>query len=461
MKLAERMRARRQSWLPDSGFRSGEPKESASNLLRFLPPPQRDPVELAAWLDCSIAEVAAFRPRDVREDGIRLGRHFVAWPLAVPGRLREAVVALARATPPKMRIFESQKPLIRAASDLRAAFTQASRSASAAKTLSAAAVDAAAPDFLVLGVPRSATTWLYSALSTHPDVYLPKTKEQEFFGDYQFHLGWNWYLQHFAARGGQSVAGDVSVGYFHSPEAPGQIARMLGTERVKLIVVLREPIERARSYYNYRLIRGMMPATFEEAIAMPYFRDLFVEQGHYAGYLERWYDTFDRSRLLILLHDEIQTNPSAALMKMLRFLGISSEGFVVPQRENAGTRIVAIPMHRLLLRGAADLEVVLPSRAAPIGRWLARKLRNVDAKLCLRHGESYDVPIRPATERRLREEFAASNERLAQMTGLDLSAWSYAAVGDNRPRNAEASSRAAGRVTHPLAGFHEPTSKTI
>ncbi len=445
MNLAEKMRARRQSWRPDSRFRS----DPNSPILRFIPPPQRDPVELAAWFGCPVSDIAAVRPKDVSADGIRLHRRLVAWPAAIPVELRERVLCLARATPTSMRLFETQKPRIRAAYDLRSAMVQAIESANAAKKMRSARVAGAPPDFVVLGVPRSATTWLYTALSTHPDVYLPKSKEQEFFGDYRFHLGWNWYLNNFAARANQAVAGDVSVGYFHSLEAPGQIAELLGADRVKLIVVLREPVDRARSYYNYRMIRGMMPATFEQAISIPYFHDLFVAQGHYARYLERWHAAFDPSRLLILLYEDIRLDPGAALAKIAGFLEVSPQPFVVPARENNWVKIAPVGLHRFLLRSAADLDVALPSRTAAVGRLVARQLRAIDSRLCVHGDKPYVVSLSPETERLLREEFEPSNERLARMTGLDLSRWRYSAV--ERSRGPVVGSNAAAQNGTPHA----------
>jgi hypothetical protein len=390
-----------------------------------VPPPQRDAIELAAWLGCSIIDIARLRPGDVRNDGLRLRRKFTSWPSDFPPRLRQSVIELASATASNMRVYEAHKPSFRAARDLRAAALKAPRIAAETMKRAARRIDARSPDFIVLGVPRSATTWLYYALASHPDIYLPKVKEQEFFGDYRFHLGWNWYLNHFVNRGNQAIAGDISVGYFHSSEAPAQIASLLPAETVKLIVILREPIERARSYYNYRLIRGMIPASFEDAIAIPYFRDLFVTQGHYARYLDHWYKTFDPIRLLVLLYEDIETDSASVLTKVARFLGVSAQGFVVPARNNCGADIAAVQLHRMLLHAAANIDVALPGRYQKIGQILGRTMRALDLKLFIGGHSPYRVPLAAQTEHRLQHEFAPSNDRLARMTGLDLSGWRY------------------------------------
>ena len=421
--IIQRTIAHRQGWFPDPARFCGT-EVAEPPLLKFVPPLQRPAIELAAWLRIRLDQVAALRPGDITVEGLRVGRRLLPWPADLPRRLQDKVFELATLTDPKQRIFEGEKPLRRAAWDLRGAMQQAPSLLMERDRWALAPVAAKLPDFLVLGVPRSATTWLYEALSSHPDIYVPDTKEQEFFGDYLFHRGLNWYLGHFAARRDQRLAGDVSVNYFNSEEAPAQVAGLLGP-RAKLIVSLREPIARAQSYYNIRLPRGMAPASFDEAITLPFFHKLCIEHGHYVRFLRNWYHHFDPAQILILLYEDIRRDPAGSLRRVCTFLGVDAERATVPPRENRGHAVTHLALHRQLCRTAADLDVLLPGPLAALGAAGGRLLRRIDARLCLSSDRAYEVGMSATTERRLRDLFAPSNDALASLTGLDLSAWAY------------------------------------
>jgi hypothetical protein len=420
-----RLIGRRHSWVPAPAVLTKVGTDGTPPVLSYVPPQQRPAIELAAHLSCSAKAIAALRPSDVDEHGIRIAGRRVVWPPSVPTALRDLVINLARATPHRSRLFESQKPLRRAAADLRSGVVRALAGPERRARLAQRNLDGVRlPEFLVLGVPRSATTWLYTALSRHPEIYLPPTKEQEFFGDYLYHFGLNAYLEHFAARTDQRVAGDVSVGYFHAPEAPQQIIDTLGP-RAKLIVVLREPIERAKSYYHFRLLSGMMPGTFEDAVSLPYFRNLFIEQGHYARYLTAWYRHFAQKQVLLLLYEDVVRDPEAVLSTVCRFLEVDPK-LAAPPAVNSGAAITGIPLHRWLCRTAANLDV-LPYPATRIGQLVSRRLRRLDAAVCLHAADQhYRVMLRSETTTSLQGIFAPSNEALARLTGLDLGAWRYA-----------------------------------
>lgn len=124
----------------------------------------------------------------------------------------------------------------------------------------------ALPNFLCVGASKSGTTSLHYILSQHPDIFLPEKKEIHFFDDNNnFQKGISWYQQQFEKAGPEKLIGDISPDYMFYDYALARAADILGTD-VKLILMLRNPIERAYSEYLYNVRRGFFEGSFEEAI---------------------------------------------------------------------------------------------------------------------------------------------------------------------------------------------------
>src|SRR4051812_23905676 len=111
------------------------------------------------------------------------------------------------------------------------------------------------PNFLVIGVEKGGTTWLHAQLKKHPQIFLPDTKEIHFFNKYSsnlierdyFKLGIGWYLDFFKPYNGQRAIGEVTPMYICDSEAPLRIQKTLLS--VRLIAILRNPVDRAYSHY--------------------------------------------------------------------------------------------------------------------------------------------------------------------------------------------------------------------
>src|SRR5947209_13351977 len=142
------------------------------------------------------------------------------------------------------------------------------------------------PDFLIIGAQRGGTTSLYHYLRAHPAVHSSAVKDTHFF-DKKFHKGVSWYRAHFPTRFEKAyarrfrhqdfVTGEASPSYLFHPHAPSRTARLL--PHVKLIVLLRNPIDRAFSQYYHALALGHEKLSFEEALER--------EQERTAGEYER------------------------------------------------------------------------------------------------------------------------------------------------------------------------------
>ena len=120
------------------------------------------------------------------------------------------------------------------------------------------------PDFLGVGTQKGGTTYLYELLKRHPQVFLAEPKEQHFFS-LHWQRGADWYRRQFASAAESQICGEITPYYLFHPEAPARIQSLL--PNVKLIVLLRDPVERALSQYFHSRRLGLDHLDSEEAFA--------------------------------------------------------------------------------------------------------------------------------------------------------------------------------------------------
>lgn len=204
------------------------------------------------------------------------------------------------------------------------------------------------PDFIIIGAQKGGTTSLYYYLIQHPNIRSALTKEVEFFG-HHYQRGVRWYRAQFPTFLEKSyveriqkqpfLTGEASPNYFHYPYAPKRIAQVV--PGVKLIALLRNPIDRAYSQYRHNTLRGHEPLSFAETIACDEertrearreieekghygydFRYAYLLRGMYADLLESWFRFFPREQVLVLKSEELYTRPAELFQQTLQFLNI-------------------------------------------------------------------------------------------------------------------------------------------
>lgn len=195
------------------------------------------------------------------------------------------------------------------------------------------------PSFLIIGGIRCGTTSLIRYLDRHPDVRTSATKEVHYY-DWNFHRGSYWYRSWFPikqARGsGTVIAGESSPAYLMDPQVPERVAAAM--PQTRLILLVRDPVERAHSHYRLRKHRGVEPAvTFAEALADEPRRmqaagepgrrkgiriDNYFHQGEYATGLERWFANFDTRQILTVQSERFFADPAESYGRVLDFLGL-------------------------------------------------------------------------------------------------------------------------------------------
>ncbi len=194
------------------------------------------------------------------------------------------------------------------------------------------------PNLFIVGAQKAGTTSLYKYLSQHPDVYMSPVKEPNFFSQVRPEqpsygervvLEEGHYYALFQNAGNYSIVGEASPSYLWDINAPYRIKK--ANPKAKIIILLREPIDRAFSHYLMDVRRGIQRESCYDALAGDYVRErkgwgvshLYVELGLYSEQIERYFNTFDSNQILILQFKELKMDSKKVLKKVFSFLDIS------------------------------------------------------------------------------------------------------------------------------------------
>ena len=201
------------------------------------------------------------------------------------------------------------------------------------------------PNFLIIGAPKAGTTALNSYLREHPQIYMSPVKEPGFFdfegqkpnfsgpGDRELydHVATDIksYLELFQGVSDEIAIGEATTWYLYSPRAPERIQHYL--PNIKLIVILRNPVDRAHSAFLHTLRDGREVITdFAQALKEEEKRIAknweylwhYKQMGFYYVQLKRYFDRFDRSQIKVYLYEDLNNNLSALLKDIFQFIDI-------------------------------------------------------------------------------------------------------------------------------------------
>jgi|MTBAKSStandDraft_2_1061841.scaffolds.fasta_scaffold03295_7 hypothetical protein len=179
------------------------------------------------------------------------------------------------------------------------------------------------PKFLIAGAAKSGSSTLYHYLSIHPDVFMPDIKEPAFFSKY-YNKGLEWYESLFAkARPGQ-ITGEATVEYMVDADSPLRIKKDI--PNIKLIFILRNPIDRAWSHYWHRVKMGEETRKFEDILhGKAVLEEYIIRYGFYYKCIERYYNLFGADQIKIVILEEAATNFSAVISDIYFFIGITKD----------------------------------------------------------------------------------------------------------------------------------------
>lgn len=314
------------------------------------------------------------------------------------------------------------------------------------------------PNCIVIGAPRSGTTSVYEHLNAHPEIFMSRIKEPDFFLRKSFEpltrsttfdstpeeerarlspemkAEFDWYEAQFADGASCKVRGEASAGYLESGMAMNAVRRFIPDAR--MIVILRDPSERIHSHYVHasriradfgdaaaneageraykevidRAARGEfaeLPATEEE---------VWLSSGFYHRQLTRAYAMFPREQFRVFLFEDLVSDAQKMMTDIYGFLGVD-DSFTLPTTEafNAGT----VPKNQALFRMFTTRNPILRAAKAMAPTWLRGAATRTRNQMLGKGKPPLDTSIRSTLVRIYRDDIL----KLQDMLGRDLSAW--------------------------------------
>lgn len=240
------------------------------------------------------------------------------------------------------------------------------------------------PHFLGIGTQKGGTTTLYQLLQPHPEVYLPSNKELHYFTKH-YAQGEAWYVEQFQAAGAGQLRGEITPYYLFHEAAPARIHAL--RPDMRLIALLRDPVERCLSQYFHSRRLGLEDLPLEAALdAEPkrlagsealirepggthpsHQEHSYLARSRYEQQLQRYFHLFGRNNVLVLRSEDLFEQPQASLEALSRFLGIRpfSADTVVPKANRGEGEASGV---------SGNVRAQLAHELAPTYQWLGQEL---------------------------------------------------------------------------------------
>ena len=280
------------------------------------------------------------------------------------------------------------------------------------------------PNFVLAGAPKSGTSSLWSYVRQHPDVFMPDPKEIAFF-DYKYDEGLEWYRRKFKNHTTENAVGEATPWYMCDDRAERVPERMREViPGAKLIFILRDPVDRARSNFQDDFRNGAGPISFTTTVS-DFIRDptnrshTIIKCGYYYEHLRRFREYFNREQFLILLHKEFRDDTVGTVQRVYDFLDVDPT--FVPDTSNR-VRVTSGFRHLDILR--AVNQVFSPLETLTGGTPLTWLWDHVPHFRYLFWQEGGRPPLLNNEDRTyLARLYADHNEQLSAYLDRDLSHW--------------------------------------
>ena len=294
------------------------------------------------------------------------------------------------------------------------------------------------PNFLIVGAAKAGTTSIHAYLQQHPQVFMCPVKETNFFafeGEALNFLGGisKGYLVNFATNISdyraqfQGVNNEIAIGeacpsYLYIPKAVERIKCYIPD--VKIIVILRDPIERAYSHFLHHLRDRLVPYTdFDQALKLESQRIAdnwwwdyhYTQVGLYYQQLTRYFDNFGRQQIKVTLYDDLQADSLAFIQDIWQFIGVEKNFFPDMSAKHNAT---GIPRYRAL-----DALIKESNLIKTIYQLLPAKFRQPITAKITKSNALWKPPLTPEIRQNLLDLYREDIVKLQDLIQQDLSHW--------------------------------------
>jgi hypothetical protein len=275
------------------------------------------------------------------------------------------------------------------------------------------------PTFLVIGAMKCGTSSLWGYLRDHPQVFMPSLKEPNFFiAQKGWKLGLDWYRSLFEEAGDAVAIGEASPGYtkaHHNPGVPQRIAEVL--PNVRLIYLVRDPIERMISHYLHQRAAGVETRPAEQAFVES---PTYIDTSRYAFQLQHHLACVDRDHILLVTSESLRDRRAATLARIHAFIGVHPavmpDGLDVLRHQSEQKQMRALAFERFRRTAVHRAARRLTPPAA----------RHLLGRLVIRRARADDVRISEALRRNLVERLRPEVQALRPYMDEDFDGWGIA-----------------------------------
>lgn len=303
------------------------------------------------------------------------------------------------------------------------------------------------PNFLIVGAPKSGTTSLYQYLKQHPKIYLPTKKEPHFFSFEGRTEGFNGpgqakfmekrvtkmedYCALFDKVTDEIAIGEASTSYLYVTEAVARIEQYI--PKVKLIAILRDPVDRAFSHYlHHRRNGGEVLLDFAQAIQeeenrirknwSPFWQ--YKRIGFYYSHLKRYFDKFPANQIRVYLYEELRANPTKMVQDIFSFLEVDDTWISETSKKYNLSSLKTVPRNKTIHEFLTQENPIKSAIKQVFPRQLRQQLKkSVQQGNIVKMSNSYKPSIDSEIRKQLIEEYREDILRLQDLIERDLSKW--------------------------------------
>ncbi|MEM1252662.1 MAG: sulfotransferase domain-containing protein [Cyanobacteria bacterium P01_H01_bin.21] len=269
------------------------------------------------------------------------------------------------------------------------------------------------PNVIGIGAEKSGSTWLYTLLKSHPDIYMSERRKEIDFFNKNYDKGLSWYESFFPKNRISkkiSVIGEYSPSYLYFPECAERIAKIKSIK--KLLLIVRNPVDQMYSYYGQAIRVINYQKSFEDFLQE---NPEILERGFNSMHIKPFLKLYDRERILCLGFEDAIKNVEQTKQKIANFLCLNPESFPTnagKKKENSSY----IPKYKKLNYLAGQFRKVLIKQEQD---WLINLAKSAGVMKFLRRGSIEKLPpMNHETREKLLDYYGQDIEEFAKMFNL-------------------------------------------